>query len=68
MIDDEIIVEFLQNCWQNDVNKRLNIDQVIDFITSKHFVLNLKSIDFNEVVKYLNFFGDEYNILKTKLK
>lgn len=66
VIENESVSKFLQSCWDNDPEKRPDINQVIDFITSDEFCSIFNEFDHKQVTKYLDQFGDEFDNLKSK--
>ncbi|KAK8835753.1 hypothetical protein M9Y10_040573 [Tritrichomonas musculus] len=69
LIHNQNIINFIIRCIRaNSEKKSMQIDEIIDFITSDNFYSYFGKLDIELIVKYLNTFGDEFCNLKSKFR
>ena len=66
VIKSQYIKDFLQMCWNKNPQERTPINVAINLITNREFYSNFTDLDRQEVIKYLNTFGDEFNYIIPK--
>lgn len=65
-IGNEIIIEFLEKCWDENEENRLTFDGILEIITNEDFYSFFEPFDHESVKKYLEIYGNEFDELKNK--
>lgn len=67
LVKNDIFIELLQKCWDQNPRKRLTFIEILEFITRMEFCSCFQPFDYESIKKYLDIYGDEFSEMKIKM-